>query len=830
MRTRSQPMSPGGFFALEKEKNAPRQTRSMRARSASHASAQSNSQSETEEPQPQPTTRSRTNKKTTTTTGAKKDTATKKTTTTRKTATTKRAAAARKTDTTAKPSSKPAKAPATRATKTRAERKTTRRTAEQSPEEESQEIHDASQSPEVKAEPDTTANESPKIPDENNEESQKPTEVTSSAVDVLSEPQASDLNRKRPRAESPDRVSETPSVKRSRTLRPPGSTSLARRLAPLSRRLSTNGVPYAERLRRRQAERQGRIHTTVFRLPELVAQTEADRRASESASPSPAPPAPHNSFDFPESSEPSRSMEESTPQEPRTPETPRGWNIRGLLSSVPRFSVSRFLPRLGRSFGRTEEGEEIDPETASRQSTPSAPSTPTKTTAAPTQPPATERVVTTEQWKAPGGSTPKSAPAKKPLPNLSYDLFPRPINRDLYLPRSPEPAAEAKDAEDSAANKDQLQEQEKQAQVSPETAPAEARGREITDTTDKKRKRAPSPDVIPNPPGCSYGLDLDYFCYSDSEEEEPSPSVSKPTPLAKSAVRSALRSETHPSKKVRFDASPEDTPSKKRGRATDPYQGHHFLGLGDVSPTPATDSAKTTPATPTVTGSPVQRPPGFKFNTQGSFGFDYDDFSDDSSSSGASTPAILSPASTLPETRATPRSQVQESLQSPRPAPRAAPSAPPSTPKVDAEALAKVRSQAEKYKPKTPSGLRTASRYSTSPMVQSPNVEPLKKPEPKESIPEELPEKENVPEKPIEKPAEKFGDDQFARDAEWLYERCPSGNFSKFTWPEKRSLVDSLEINPEAVKILDNVWDSSDIEVGHTAFRRGMEEFAATFV
>lgn len=455
--------------------------------------------------------------------------------------------------------------------------------------------------------------------------------------------------------------------------------------------------------------------------------------------------------------------------------------------------------------------------------------------------------MTTEQWKAPGGRTPKSAPAKKPLPNLSYDLFPRPINRDLYLPRSPEPAAEAKDAvEEDANSKEQPQEKEKQAQASSATS-AEEHGRDITDTTDKKRKRAPSPDVIPNPPGCSYGLDLDYFCYSDSdEEEEPSPSVSKPTPLAKSAVRSALRSEGHPSKKVRFDSSPEDTPSKKRGRATDPYQGHHFLGLGDVSPTPATDSTKTAPATPTATGSPTQRPPGFKFNSQGSFSFDYDDISDDSSSSGASTPAILSPASTLPETRATPRSQAQErcvylascsllnhtnifSLQSPHSAPRVAPFAPPSTPKVDAEALAKVRSQAEKYKPKTPSGLRTASRYSTSPMIQSPDVEPFEKPEPKDVIPEER-EKENVPEKPVEKLVEKFGDDQFARDAEWLYERCPSGDFSKFTWPEKRSLVDSLEINTEAVKILDNVWDPSDVEVGHSAFRRGMEEFAATLV
>lgn len=118
-------------------------------------------------------------------------------------------------------------------------------------------------------------------------------------------------------------------------------------------------------------------------------------------------------------------------------------------------------------------------------------------------------------------------------------------------------------------------------------------------------------------------------------------------------------------------------------------------------------------------------------------------------------------------------------------------------------------------------------------MVQSPDVELPKEPEPAQKpLPEQhLPEKENVPEKPSEKQAaERFGDDQFARDAEWLYERCPSGDLSKFAWPEKRGLVDSLEINPEAVKILDDVWDDADIEVGHSAFCRGMEEFAATLV
>jgi hypothetical protein len=39
------------------------------------------------------------------------------------------------------------------------------------------------------------------------------------------------------------------------------------------------GKPYSERHRRREIEAQGRIHSTLLRLPELVAQTEADARA-----------------------------------------------------------------------------------------------------------------------------------------------------------------------------------------------------------------------------------------------------------------------------------------------------------------------------------------------------------------------------------------------------------------------------------------------------------------------------------------------------------------------------------------------------------------------
>lgn len=113
-------------------------------------------------------------------------------------------------------------------------------------------------------------------------------------------------------------------------------------------------MSYTERLRRRAAERKGRIHTTVFRLPELVAQTEADRQAEEADSSSHCPPAPESAMDFSGSPD-SRNMDQpSTSQEPQTPVAARGWNIRGLINSVPR-TFSRFLPRLGRSPDRTQE-------------------------------------------------------------------------------------------------------------------------------------------------------------------------------------------------------------------------------------------------------------------------------------------------------------------------------------------------------------------------------------------------------------------------------------------------------------------------------------------
>ncbi|KAL4897312.1 hypothetical protein BDV59DRAFT_198708 [Aspergillus ambiguus] len=627
----------------------------------------------------------------------------------------------------------------------------------------------------------------------------------------------SKVNRKRSRsdASNEDRMApETPIANKRRNLGLPGSTPFARRLTPLSRRLSTNAAPYSERLRRRTIESQGRIHRTVFRIPQLIAQTEADRRVSESPSPSPFPEAPETTFDFTVErsqgdDDNSSQAAPSAPQEPSTPEpsSRRGWNIRGLLSSVPRsLSISRFLP-FGRSPGSTENP---------------APAQPSSERINRVQPPdtdlATSQRDTQSRRRLSEGRLTEERP-KKRARNLSYSLFPAPMDRSLYLGDIPKtkPAPNSESASQRSQNRtpEEPKSQELTApgnQAKSSTEPESSSSPETpSDTAHKKRKRAPSPDVIPNPAGSSYGMDLDYFCYSSDSDEETNNEASQDEPesisrlpLAQKAVRSAIRSERHPSKKVRFDASPEDTPSKLRlrARATDPYHGKHFIGMGEGSPS-ASASAPTTP-TPSAR---TTRPQDFIPNTQGTFQLDYDAFSDDSSeSSGAPSPSVSAPspapseAPTVSSTQVEVGDKVSEN-QKPAPLTPRLPSAPPATPATNREALERARSQAEKYKPKTPSGLRTASRYS-SPLTATP---------------------ETVVEQP--QTVEKFGDDQFARDAQWLYENCPSGDLAKLSWPARQSLSESLGTNPAALDIVNDIITNTEIEEGYKLFCEGLKQF-----
>ena len=71
---------------------------------------------------------------------------------------------------------------------------------------------------------------------------------------------------------SDDEPSDAPTrTPKRRVVDRPGSTPFPQ--------IPTRGKPYSERRRRREIEAQGRIHSTLLRLPELVAQTEADARA-----------------------------------------------------------------------------------------------------------------------------------------------------------------------------------------------------------------------------------------------------------------------------------------------------------------------------------------------------------------------------------------------------------------------------------------------------------------------------------------------------------------------------------------------------------------------
>lgn len=75
---------------------------------------------------------------------------------------------------------------------------------------------------------------------------------------------------------------------------------------------------------------------------------------------------------------------------------------------------------------------------------------------------------------------------------------------------------------------------------------------------------------------------------------------------------------------------------------------------------------------------------------------------------------------------------------------------------------------------------------------------------------------------------ETFGDDdEFARDAQWLYEQCSTGDFSQLQWPKPKTLQESLGVDDEIVRLVASVWDPSAVDEVHRAFRQGVEDFKA---
>lgn len=421
--------------------------------------------------------------------------------------------------------------------------------------------------------------------------------------------------------------------------------------------------------------------------------------------------------------------------------------------------------------------------------------------------------------------------AEKPTHrDLSYSLFPAGLDKRLYL-------GDARQTPSKAESRPAIEKPAEDALTTP-LAEVENAG--------KKRKRAPpSPDVIPNPVGVSYGMDLDFFTYSSPEAEDSdttdTPQVAPPpeTPAPTTTGR--------PRKRVRFDTSPQDTPSKLRARdrATDPYAGRQFIGLEDpFAPRP-------------------QAPPSLERPSD-----------------------AAEPAEHTPRT-AEPAAKPMAEPSTPTPSTPATPSLP--TPSAfDSEALAKARSQAEKYKPKTPSGLRTSSRYSSSPLPSPSEPTPTAKPTPAKpatpevATPEPAPtqpaateptpsilttpaqpatpgpvtaepatakqvthteptssanpvtsRKPTTPGQPTTLSAEEVRelkelfeeDDEFARDAYELYRNCPSGDLRKLSWPESGPQADAFGAPPEAVKLVNQMMTPEELDVGYGAFCEGFDEF-----
>ncbi|KAL4931126.1 uncharacterized protein BDV17DRAFT_289120 [Aspergillus undulatus] len=598
-------------------------------------------------------------------------------------------------------------------------------------------------------------------------------------------------------------------------LGPPGSTPFARHLTPLARRLSRT-APRSERMLRRRAESQGRIHSTIFRLPQFVAQTEADRLASKTSltPPSAEPLQP----DLDTSSEQAQTDDEvvtkqpAAAEQPSTPEPAKsGWNISGIFSSVPR-SFSRFLPRFGRSPARSEVPAIQQPASERIQRTRPSEASSATASEAETQ---SRRRSTDER------------PAKRAR-NLSFSLYPAKIDRSLYLGDVNKSTSQPAGLPPAPAPASQPVQQTSPQKTVSETSitPSEqhddrtSRASGIASESQKKRKRSPSPDVIPNPAGSSYGMDLDYFCYSsESEDDEVTPPVPQTEP-GKKAVhgKSALRDtaqtekpvERKQKKNVHFGASPEDTPTKlRRARATDPYNGTHFIGMGGLQ----SASAPTTP-TPASRAQDVRQRPGFAPNRSGTFELDYDAFADDSDSSGAPSPSSVPAPSPIAKTPTPAQPATPQSAPSPAPRSAARPTQATSTPARpdDDPAVAKARARIQKHAPQTPSRLRESSRYS-SPIVppDTPDITP-----------------NLTSAAAIEKVSEEFGDDQFAQEAQWLFENCPSGDFDSLKWPQPKPFGEGLNVSAEAIRIVNEIWDPADTDKAHAIFQHEFAEFKKT--
>ncbi|CAG8270315.1 unnamed protein product [Penicillium salamii] len=540
---------------------------------------------------------------------------------------------------------------------------------------------------------------------------------------------APDESRKRSRVDEQD----TP-MKRHKHTRPTTRLGSMVRTRPRT--------TYADRTRRRQAEVGGRIHSTIYRVPEYLAQQRADARS--------APPSNTESNDqdttSPGGAHPTENPipppEAPTPSE--APNTP-GWGrwmvdgvsrrLTGLVGRPSSPQVANaphsLATELVQQPVQNEAGRDRADENVNHGGVPTSPPATSPTRDSSTS---ASRAIVASNPNSPVAGT---AGSRNRYGN--YDLFGAGFTAEQrarwYINAAPVSLAPVSTAPDSATPDS----------AAPDSAPAQSPPQQTSTheaQVSTKRKRQPTPDVIPNPPGCSYGLNDEYFIYSDEDWDAQEANDAKSTPSKEQGTSKKARLESSPKSNHQGQletpdqsSSPEKRASK-RARVERPpnfnYSGHFEVPYSSSEASGSTQSSPLPtagpPSSPARRGSRRwrgERPPNFNYS--GHFEVPYS--SSDATSSPRRTPqsspatnpshaqtydgsydgssdalspddhqqgprVILTPRKNSARKRVSPRQDILK------------------TSPVDIELLKRARDQAEQYKPKTPSRLRAAHRFS----------------------------------------------------------------------------------------------------------------------
>ncbi|KAL9120911.1 MAG: hypothetical protein Q9187_002529 [Circinaria calcarea] len=312
---------------------------------------------------------------------------------------------------------------------------------------------------------------------------------------------------------------------------------------------------------------------------------------------------------------------------------------------------------------------------------------------------------------------------------------------------------------------------------------------EGADATGKKRKRY-SPDVIPNPKGCSYGMDLDYFGDSSSDDE----AAEEDTP-------------TKPSKRARVSPRNPSTPPRKPigdlTKAT-PYTGITFAD-------PRSNLFDNVNTSPPVVYIPT---PSITFEVP----YDSDSFEEEESDDNV----FGSPAQS--HTDATAQNAISTIADPGPPPPRPNPSHAtlPSTGPIssDTDALARARSQALRYTPRQPSGLRASSRLSSSTVASDiGNEQPL------EDIPEFVANDQNEIGSDIV--AQQGTNEQMDPEVTAALASIPDSDLIQFDFPKAQTYADAGIIDPEVQAYLDSTWTLEDEEQAGRVFESNFAAWSA---